>query len=71
MTLDPARTLPYCPVDHKVAAENDGGGNEDCRNAEKNDVGFVFQAPNAGAVCKQHVVVYLSPSVELRGVYSN
>ena len=48
MTLDPAGASSYCPVDHEVAAEYNGCGDEDRCDAQENDVGNIFAFPFDG-----------------------
>ena len=62
MTLYSAGACSYRSVDHEVAAEYDGGGNENRCDDKKENVRDVRMSPFAGAICEKNVGKQYSPN---------
>jgi len=62
---------PFCAgfdgfVNGVITPRYDGSSGQNCPSAKEYDVRDVWKVPYASAVLEEHVVVDLSPAVELR-----
>jgi len=71
MTLYSAGACSYRSVDHEVAAEYDGGGNENRCDDKKENVRDVRMSPFAGAICEKNVINNIPPAVQLWCIHRN